>query len=52
MIQKGSQTSRVSKLIMLNEFTKKELTLQAAHFGLSLKAYIEQILTRAAECAE
>ena len=52
MIQKATQTSRVPKLIMLNELTKKELTLQAVHFGMSLQAYIEQILTKAAERAE
>ena len=52
MIQEATRTSRVSKLIMLNETTKKELTLQAVHFGMSLQAYIEQILTQAAERAE
>ena len=52
MIQKAAPTNRVSKLIMLNELTKKELTLQAVHLGISLQAYIEQILTRAAERAE
>ena len=52
MIQPNNYTGRVSKLISLNEYTKKELTLQAVHFGLSLQAYIEQILTKAAEQAE
>jgi len=52
MIQQAMQTNRVSKLIMLNETTKKELTLQAVHFGKSLQSYIEQILTQAAERTE
>jgi hypothetical protein len=52
MIQKATQINRVPKLIMLNEVTKKELTLQAVHFGMSLQSYIEQILTKAAERAE
>jgi plasmid stability protein len=52
MIQSAAQTNRVPKLIMLNEVVKKELTLQAVHFGMSLQAYIEQILMQAAERAE
>ena len=52
MIQKATKTNRVPKLIMLNEVTKKELTMQAIHYGKSLQVYIEQILTQAAERAE
>jgi hypothetical protein len=52
MIQTANRTNRVSKLITLNESTKKELTLQAVHFGMGLQAYIEQILIRAAEQVE
>ena len=52
MVQNATQTNRAPKLIMLNETTKKDLTLQAVHFGMSLQAYIEQILTKAAERAE
>jgi hypothetical protein len=44
MIQNVTKSNRVPKLIMLNEATKKELTLQAVHFGKSLQVYIEQIL--------
>jgi plasmid stability protein len=52
MIQNATKINRVPKLIMLNENTKKELTLQAVHYGMSLQVYIEQILTQAAERAE
>jgi len=52
MIQNTSKTNRKPKLIMLNEATKKVLTLQAVNFGMSLQVYIEQILTQAAERAE
>ena len=52
MIQTAARTNRVPKLIMLNEATKKGLTLQAVHYGMNLQAYIEQILTQAAKRAE
>lgn len=47
MLQKPA-SERVSKLITLNSSTKKVLALQSVHRGISLQAYIEQILTEAA----
>jgi len=43
---------RISKLITLDSSIKKVLTLQSVHRGISLQAYIEQILTEAAEREE
>ena len=43
---------RVTKLITLDSSTKKVLTLQSVCRGISLQAYIEQILTEAAEREE
>jgi len=51
MLQKAT-SERVSKLITLDSSTKKVLTLQSVHRGISLQAYIEQILTKAAEREE
>jgi len=38
--------SKQDKIISLDKETKKKLTIQAVHKGLSLKAYIEELLIK------